>query len=83
MTYEFHPQAEQELSDAVHWYEDRSQSLGDRFLLAVAAAIQAILKDPERYQPTDSGIRIFRLDRWPYKISTATIQWEHMSALSA
>jgi toxin ParE1/3/4 len=68
MRHEFHPEAEQEFADAAHWYEDQSDGLGNRFVAAITDAIHSILADPERYQFITEGIRVFRLDRWPYKI---------------
>ena len=68
MTFEFHPEAREEFRDAVHWYEDRSIFAGDRFLIAVRAAVDAILIDPERYQSVGEGIRVYRLKKYPFKL---------------
>ena len=68
MTYAFHPEAELEYFDAAQWYEDQSEGLGSRFATAISIAISSILKDPGRFQFVSPGIRVFRLDRWPYKI---------------
>lgn len=68
MSYEFYREAEEEFSEAVHWYEDQSEGLGSDFAAAVLAAIHAILRDPERYQVVGDGSHVFRMNRWPYKI---------------
>ena len=68
MTYEFHPAAEQEFTEAAHWYEDQVEGLGGRFASAISQAIATILKEPGRFQSLEGGLRVFRLNRWPYKI---------------
>ena len=68
MTLEFHPEAEEELLEAAHWYEDRSIYAGDRFLTAVRLAAAAIVADPHRYQPVGDGVRVYRLKRYPFRL---------------
>lgn len=68
MTYEFHPAAEQEYADAANWYEDQVEGLGSRFATAIAESILTILKEPGRFQCLEDGLRVFRLNRWPYKL---------------
>ncbi len=68
MTFDFHPDAEAEFQDGVHWYEDRSAGLGERFTEAVKIAVHAIMNDPTRYQRIDDRIQVFRLKRFPYRI---------------
>ncbi|PAW74641.1 MAG: hypothetical protein B9S38_03085 [Verrucomicrobiia bacterium Tous-C4TDCM] len=68
MTYEFHPAAEQEYADAAHWYEDQVEGLGGRFAAAIGQAVMSILKEPGRFQHLGDGLRVFRLNRWPYKL---------------
>lgn len=68
MTFDFHPEASEELYDAVHWYEDRSIHAGDRFLSTVRASVDAILADPLRYQSVGEGVRVFRLKRFPFRL---------------
>ncbi|MCW1925631.1 type II toxin-antitoxin system RelE/ParE family toxin [Luteolibacter arcticus] len=68
MTYEFHPAAEQEYADAALWYENQVEGLGSRFAAAISEAIGTILKEPGRFQCLGDGLRVFRLNRWPYKL---------------
>ena len=68
MTRGLHPDAEKEFAEAACWYEDRSMGLGSRFSDAIALAFDVITRDPGRFQPAGGDVRVFRLDRWPYKI---------------
>ena len=68
MNYEFNRAALIEYREAVEWYNRHSIFAGSRFTDEVEAAIQAILRDPERYQPVGDGVRIFRLKRFPFKL---------------
>ena len=68
MTFDFHPEAREEFHDAAHWYEERSIYAGDRFVAAVRRAIDAILTDPEAYQPAGGGIRVYRLKKYPFRL---------------
>lgn len=43
------PEAEQDISEAYAWYEDRRLGLGEEFLSCVDAWIQAICRMPEMY----------------------------------
>ena len=49
-------------------YSERRFGLGEQFTQSVEAAIQTIVKDPERFQPVGQDIRIFRMHRFPYYI---------------
>ena len=62
-----------ELNEAAQWYEDRQPGLGDRFLHAVADAVDAICQDPLRHPPlprTFASRTVFRrlLKGFPYGI---------------
>ncbi len=41
--------AQKEIAKAWEWYEDRQQSLGDRFLKEVIHRIRLIEQNPDRY----------------------------------
>ena len=66
MTCDFHPEARQDYSEAAAWYEEQRVALGDEFIAAVEAALGVIMRDPQRFQPVDGPVRIFRLKRFPY-----------------
>lgn len=44
----YHPDAEQELVEAVEFYEEQEPGLGDRFLRDFESAIALILEAPNR-----------------------------------
>jgi plasmid stabilization system protein ParE len=53
----FDREARLEFEDAMRWYEEREPGLGDRFKAEVHAALQRILKDPERFPLRGRKIR--------------------------
>ena len=68
MTFEFHPEARDEIHDAAHWYEERSLFAGDRFMAAVRLGIHEVISNPTRYQPVDGDVRVFRLKKYPFRL---------------
>ena len=67
MTQELHPDAQLELLEAAHWYAERSVQAGGNFVTAMELAFGVILENPGRFQRV-GGVRVYRLDRFPYKI---------------
>lgn len=47
--FEFHPEARAELFADVDWYDERENGLGERFEVAVRAAVDAALDSPESW----------------------------------
>jgi len=43
------PEAEAEIKEAYHWYEERHKGLGLDFLLCLEEAIEKISRNPEVY----------------------------------
>jgi hypothetical protein len=72
MNFVFNQAALIEYREAAAWYQSRSLFAGPRFIQEVEAAIQDILKDPQRYQPVSNGCQVFRLKRFPYSFTTST-----------
>jgi len=68
MTRELHPLAEEELHDSAHGYAAQSIFAADRFMKAVEEAIQTVVGDPARFQSVGEGVRVYRLQRFPYKL---------------
>lgn len=68
MTRELHPLAEEELHDSAHWYAAQSIFAADRFMKAVEEAILTVVGDPARFQSVGEGVRVYRLQRFPYKL---------------
>jgi hypothetical protein len=61
--------AEAELQDAAARYDERSPSLGLRFVLAVQRKSEEILKSPQRW-PLAAGSHRVLLGRFPYALTT-------------
>lgn len=68
MTFDFHPDAQQEYEDSGHWYERQRHHLGTEFFDAVETGVSLILENPERYRLVGQDLRIFRLKRFPFHI---------------
>ena len=60
--------AQQELAEAVSYYNGQQASLGDAFLLEVIAAIERIRRFPDGWHPLGKNIRRCRLRRFPYAV---------------
>ena len=58
--------AQQELDDAVSYYNGQSPGLGDAFVLETVAAIDRIRRFPEAWHPLGNEIRRCRLRQFPY-----------------
>ena len=68
MKSRFHEAAQEELTEAVAYYDTRAAGLGDRFLAEVKAATQYIDLHPEIAPVIDLGVRAKVLDRFPYSL---------------
>lgn len=64
----FHPEAEDEYSEAYQWYEHKQKGLGERFEKYVEQKIKEILLHPENYGISKSGYREMRVNVFPYII---------------
>lgn len=62
------PEAEQDLSDAYDWYENRRHGLGEEFLSCVDACIQRIRRMPELHAKVHEDYRRALVRRFPYAI---------------
>jgi toxin ParE1/3/4 len=62
------PEAEAELAEAFIWYEQQYSGLGNQFLLAIDAAINSILRNPQMYPVVHGAIRRMLTRRFPYQI---------------
>lgn len=65
---EFHPEAEQELSEAKSWYRERSKLAARAFATEIATSIRQISDAPSRWPETKPGERRFVLSRFPFSI---------------
>jgi len=51
------PKAEQHVTEAYNWYEEKLSGLGDEFLLSVDACFQGILRNPQTFQKRHKDVR--------------------------
>lgn len=66
MTYEFHPEAEQEFIEAAAFYEQNVTGLGERFGKEVRRAIVRLMEYPLIGSLIDADLRRLLLTRFPY-----------------
>jgi len=64
----FHPEFETDLIDAARYYQGQAPALGAEFLDEAEAALDEVLRAPERWPLRVGGIRRFLLPRFPYVI---------------
>jgi len=62
------PEADADLREARKWYEDIRRQLGERFVLAVEATIDAIAGNPLQFPVVYRGRRRAGVRRFPYGI---------------
>jgi len=78
MNVEFLAEAEEELTQAVFYYEAQQDFLGERFLAAVQDTLTRIMAFPQIFHEIESEIRQARVPRFPYalvyRINRETIQ---------
>jgi toxin ParE1/3/4 len=68
MKYEFHPEAELELNEAVDFYEAGMSGLGGDFGDEVNRVIDVLLEHPELGVRADNDLRHFVLRRFPFSV---------------
>lgn len=73
--YGFHPEAEDELLEAVRFYEERGEGLGQRLLGEVREAIALIREHPEIAPVTRGVFRAKTLKRFPYNLIYVCETW--------
>jgi len=62
------PFAEEDAKDAANWYNEKREGLGNEFLLALEAALNAIQRNPNHYQGVYKGLKRALTVRFPYGI---------------
>jgi plasmid stabilization system protein ParE len=62
------PEAETDISQAYDWYECRRIGLGEEFLTALDACVQAICRNPEMHAKVHEDYRRGLLRRFPYAV---------------
>lgn len=68
MAYDFHPEAERELEDAVAYYDSINRELGDTFINEVERTIERIEKLPQGWPKLSNNTRRCRIVGFPYGI---------------
>ena len=68
LTILLRPEAEAEVEEAYHWYEQRREGLGAGFLLCVEEVLEKISRDSESYPMVHKDIRRALIRRFPYGI---------------
>jgi toxin ParE1/3/4 len=64
----FHPLAEQELLDAVSYYEEQEIGLGLEYLGEVEHAVNFLMRYPEAGSKVRGSIRRLTLPKFPYSL---------------
>ncbi len=64
----FHPEAEQEFSDAAAYYEDCRTGLGNEFVQEILAVIERMLAYPKAWPVLEGRVRRVLTYRFPYGV---------------
>ena len=62
------PEAEDEMTGAFDWHEDRVPGLGSEFLLCVDAVFNSILRNPQQFPRVHRIVRRALTRRFPYAV---------------
>ncbi|XLS28390.1 type II toxin-antitoxin system RelE/ParE family toxin [Flavobacteriaceae bacterium M23B6Z8] len=62
------PEAQQDLAQAMDWYEDQKEGLSIEFLATIDKALESIKANPSLFQERYREIRIVFTRRFPYGI---------------
>jgi plasmid stabilization system protein ParE len=64
----FNSTAEQELNEAIDFYDQQQHGLGDQFFEEIQAAVRQISEHPRTWEKIDSKTHRFLTNRFPYGI---------------
>jgi plasmid stabilization system protein ParE len=62
------PEAQTDITEAAHWYEDRESGLGLRFLREIRTSLEHISDNPLRFPIIEEDVRRALLHKFPYSI---------------
>lgn len=62
------PEAEHDIEEALTWYDERGEDLGDEFLRRVDACISRIERHPRMYRAIHRRMRRGLLDVFPFQV---------------
>lgn len=57
-----------DLEEAISWYENERQGLGEQFFQNFEIAKERIQKNPNRYRSIIPGVKRILIKRFPYKV---------------
>ncbi len=66
--FRFHPEARDELREAVRWYRARDRRASSQFRVAVSSAIRVIAEAPQRWPKYLYGTSRFVMHRFPFSV---------------
>lgn len=73
MKFFFHPQAKEELEQAVLFYKKQQAGIEKRFIAAVEDAIYKVCRNPLLYRKIDGNVRKCRVLHFPFAIIFRTM----------
>ena len=68
MSVRFHPEAEEDLTAAIDYYEGCEAGLGEDFALEVAAVLRNVASFPLAWPVVEDGMRRCLINRFPYAL---------------
>jgi len=68
MSFSFHPEAEEELNDAIDYYEEIEPGLGYDFAMEAYSTIRRSVEFPKAWAVLEGTIRRSLVKRFPYGI---------------
>lgn len=63
-----HPDADVEMAQAAHWYDDQTAGVGKRFMRAVAESFDRICRSPYQYPVLRQDVRRCLVHGFPYGV---------------
>lgn len=68
MNFQFHPDAETELSEAIQYYEEVERGLGLDFAVEVYSSVQRAITYPHAWMIIEGEVRRALVRRFPYGV---------------
>jgi plasmid stabilization system protein ParE len=62
------PLAEEDIDDAIFWYNKQKESLGEEFLFEFLKALKVVIINPFSFRRRYKQVRAFSLKKFPYKV---------------
>ncbi len=62
------PLAEQDIDDAIKWYEEQEENVGEKFLIAFKETLLIVSQNPHSFRKRYKDIRSFSLRKFPFSI---------------